>query len=126
MKLLEQFNDINQAQGLLTRLRNKGIVAYLSSANSYMLSRVRTGALKVGLWVVLDKQYHDAKALIRNPQHIPSHSLTEEEMQHIEKEITLCKPLLSKGMLEKLAAWALSILLVGFVAYIIYGALYVA
>ena len=86
MKLLEQFYDENVASELAWKFREKGILTHVSSQNSHQLGSIKTGALKVGLWVVLEKQYTDAEMLHKNENHKVMYPLSEEEMLVIENE----------------------------------------
>lgn len=121
MKLLDQFADINQANKLYVRLKGSGILTYVSSSGSYMLSKTNTGALRIGLWVVLDDQYNDAKSPIRNFNHKVKCKLTEREMAELEQEANQAYLASNKVMFEKAAAWLLSAALLVFAGYIIYS-----
>lgn len=69
--------DIFQKADLL---RSKGIAVYISDQRA---SYVKTGIDK-GLWVLVDAQFEDANELIRNPRHVVSRPLTEQEMNIAE------------------------------------------
>ena len=86
MQLIEQYSDLSQAESAANRLRNKGILTHISSKGSYSASRAMTGAFKVGLWAVLDSQYHDACALLINPKHQVTSGLSEEELTQLESQ----------------------------------------
>ena len=121
MKLIDQFTSLSDANEICSKLRNAGILAYVSSAQSYMLSRVKTGALKVGLWIILDDQFEDAKELLRNPKYKPKVVLTEQEMIDLEIEAKQAKIASSKMLFEKAAAWFFGSIICGLIAFVVYG-----
>jgi hypothetical protein len=86
MKLLDQFYNLDNANDLVWSLRQQGILTYVSSTKSHQLSSIKTGAFKVGLWVVLDKQFEDAEKYTKDPNHVISLKLSEEEMINLEEE----------------------------------------
>jgi hypothetical protein len=85
MKLIALYDDIGEANQHSLLLRQSGVLTHVSSSNSYMLSQIKTGALRVGLWAVLDEQITDAKSLLENPNHIVKTALTEEQMLDLER-----------------------------------------
>lgn len=84
MRLIEQYGDISRAEYVAEKLRRRGILTHISSKRSFNLSRVTTGALNVGLWTVLDFQYDDACAVLRNSKHEVTSGLDEEEITQLE------------------------------------------
>lgn len=87
MKHLQKFDAVFNAQEEARKLRSFGILTYISNEHSRTHSFI-TGAFSVDLWVVLDKQYHDAKELLQNEHHVVEEPLSEEEMRKIETEST--------------------------------------
>ena len=87
MKLLEKFTSIGDAYEREGRLRSEGILTHLSSKKSHMLDSIKTGALHVGVWVVLENQWTDAKALMENAEHVVKKPLSEEKMREIETTV---------------------------------------
>lgn len=85
MQLIEQYASLPDAQNAAIRLRREGILTHISSLNSYVMSGLFTGAVRVGLWSVLDSQYEDACKLLANPEHIVTTGLSEDELVLIEK-----------------------------------------
>ena len=59
MKLIDEFESAHDADFASLNYREKGILTHVSSRHSNSL-RIITGAMKVGLWVVLEDQYQDA------------------------------------------------------------------
>ena len=76
MKLIRQFDDVFDAQDFSDKLRKRGVFTHVSSSKSSQFSRHLTGALKVGVWVVLPEQYDTL-----NPKVI----LTQEQIKELEK-----------------------------------------
>ena len=126
MKLLAKYSDLNEAKEVSLQLREKGVLTYLSSVNSYRLSRVRTGALKVGLWVVLEKQFQDAKRLLSNPNHKPMYRLSESEMAEIETKASNAYGAMSQNLINTALAWLSAITLVALIGYLLYAVIYSA
>lgn len=84
MKLIQGFHSEVDAETARDKLRKRGILAYISSKGSYNLSSVYTGAFKVGLWAVLDNQYHDACKILSKAQCKVRYPLSEDQMLEIE------------------------------------------
>ncbi len=126
MNLLAQFNDVSQAEELSYELRERGVLTYVSSSNSFKLSSAQTGAVKVGLWAVLDEQYQDAKSYLDNPSHKIVTAFTQEQLVEIEQEFTAAQSKSAQKTVEKALAFIVGAFLLGFVGYVIYGALNVA
>lgn len=89
MKLLKQFSDEIEAESFSEKLRNKGLMTYISSKRSMSFGRHQTGALTVGVWVVLENQYEDAFELMKNKNHKPSNSLSVEEIEKLESKLKI-------------------------------------
>jgi hypothetical protein len=85
LKLLRQYESQTDAETLSQRLRNKGILTYISSKQSRSLSSLYTGVFKTGVWVVLETQHQDAFALLKSSRHKVANPLTEPEMQELER-----------------------------------------
>jgi len=86
MKLLRNYEDLSDAEDLSHRLRNKGIMTFVSSKKSHDLHRFRTGALNVGVWAVLPHQFQDAKELLRNKKHKVGNPLSIDEINKLERQ----------------------------------------
>ena len=86
MKLLRNFEDLSDAEHLSERLRNKGVMTFISSKQSHGLHRYRTGALKVGVWAVLPHQFQDAAELLNNNKHKVSSPLSLQEILELESQ----------------------------------------
>lgn len=121
MKLLTQFYELQQATELNTALRDAGIMTFMSSVNSHMLSSTRTGAMRVGIWVVLDEQFNDAITLLSNPEHIPKKRLSFEEMEALEEEAYAQQEASNQKRIESIAAWVIGSALIGLLGYVVYS-----
>ena len=69
MKLLKHYNSASDAKDDAARLEMRGIPTHVTAKYSQSLSRVYTGALKAGLWVLIEYQYEDAYKFLNNPKH---------------------------------------------------------
>ena len=87
MRLLARYPSLLDAEKEQQRLEEAGIATFISSKQSYRLGPWFTGAFEVGLWVLLKRQYADAAALQRNPQHRVSHNLSREEIEQLKESI---------------------------------------
>ena len=85
MKLIAQYPDLMSAQDASLRLRQQGILTHISSRNSFVASGFLTGAFTVGLWAVLDHQYHDACSYLVDPSHHIASGLAEQEILKLEQ-----------------------------------------
>ncbi len=87
MKLVNQYFNQSNAYADAEKLKRKGIKVFVSSINSHQLSRSRTGALKVGLWVVYNFQLNDAIACLKDNKHkvvykFPKDIMSESSIQN--------------------------------------------
>jgi hypothetical protein len=85
MKLLKKYEYVSEAEDIAEKLESKGIVTFISSKESNGLSRIYTGALKVGLWAVIKHQHNDAYKYIKNKNHEVVTGLSSEEMSKFKK-----------------------------------------
>lgn len=113
MILLKEFDNLIDAESLAERLRSNGVLTHISGKHANHLGPAVTGAIKVGVWVVLDHQAQDAKALLINTQHQVMQPLTEEEMIMLEAQ--------GNHAIGKLGLYAaLAVLgIIGFIAFIV-------
>jgi len=98
------------------RLRAKGVLTQLSSKSSKQLGAIATGAVKVGVWAVLNEQVNDAVALVANNKHIVEYALTEEEMLQLESQAKESMGSSVNSFLNKFAVVFISIIIMA-VAY---------
>jgi len=116
MKLLKEFTSTSDAEALVKRLRAKGVLTQLSSKSSKQLGAIATGAVKVGVWAVLNEQVNDAVALVANNKHIVEYALTEEEMLQLESQAKESMGSSVNSFLNKFAVVFISIIIMA-VAY---------
>jgi len=111
MKLLQNFTDRNVAEAAAARLRAKGIMTFISSGKSHQLSSTLSGALMVGLWVVIPEQYNDGVALFGDNDHEVSNPIPEEEMAALEAQAKINFQDTSKQFYNRVFTGALAIVL---------------
>ncbi len=86
MKLIQEYSSEFDAESASEKLRKRGILTHISSVQSHRLSSIKTGTLKVGLWVVLNNQYRDGCKILAKKQCKVRNPLSEEQMREIERE----------------------------------------
>lgn len=102
MKLFKSFEDLSEAELVAMQMRHKGIMTYVANRNSKNLGAMGAGPLQIGLWVVLDKQYEDARRFYENPDHVVSDPLTAEQMRQLDAQAEDARRLLSRRLLNGL------------------------
>ena len=120
MKLIAEFERAHDADLASIAYREKGILTHVSSRYSNNL-RIITGAMTVGLWVILDDQYADAIALKNNRAHQPVTSLSEDEMIQLEALGQIHYEQTSSKMLSFIGTSIAIIALAGYILYVSYG-----
>lgn len=98
-------------------------MTFISGVDSHTLSPGRTGAVTVGLWVVLDEQFADAKALLSNPDHKPATALSVDEMAALEAGVNENQPIWRRKSIERAAAGLIGLALAGLLSYVVYSVL---
>ena len=83
MRLIAEYSNLVDAELASHRLESRGIATFVSSKRSYRMGALFTGAFRVGLWVVLDRQFEDARRLLDDPDHEVSMPLTSTELAEI-------------------------------------------
>ncbi len=121
MKLITEFFDLSEAERVSNRTRSAGVMTVVTSKRSYSLSRVKTGALKVGLWAVFEDQYDDALQLLDNHNHKPKRAISLTDMDEIQELARIETSNRVKKLLEKSAAWFFGSILLALVTYITIG-----
>jgi hypothetical protein len=123
MQLVTQFIDPSDATEANSRLRKAGVMTEITSLDPHIMSGSRTGALRIGLWVVFEDQFDDAVRLLEDPDHVPHRVISISEMNRI-------KPTTDDSWLEsgqrKLAILATLIFgacLLGLIVYVAFGML---
>ncbi len=67
MKLVTHFIDPGEASAAKSRLCEAGIVAEVTSVDPHIIRPSKSGAERIGLWVVFDDQIEDAILLLEKP-----------------------------------------------------------
>jgi len=71
MKLVTHYIDPGEASAAKTRLSEAGIKAEMAVVDPHIIQPSKSGAERIGLWVVNDDQYEDALLLLENPDKKP-------------------------------------------------------
>ena len=89
MKLLKQYNSASDAKDDAAMLEMRGVPTHVTAKYSQSMSRLHTGALKAGLWILIDEQYEDAYNFLNNSKHRITTGIDQKEIQRIKN---LAKP----------------------------------
>jgi hypothetical protein len=84
MQLVTQFIDPSDATAANSRLRKAGVMTEITSLDPHIMTSSRTGALRIGLWVVFEDQFDDAVQLLEDPDHVPHRVISLSEMNRIK------------------------------------------
>ena len=117
MKLLQEYTDVSDAEHLSQRLRQKGVLTYISSKQSKQFGAHQTGAVKVGVWVVLTEQENDAISLLSNKKHQVEYVLSEEQMEKLELQAKDKMESATKVILNKLLVLVLVLIAIPVITY---------
>ena len=123
MQLVTQFIDPSDATAANSRLRKAGVMTEINSLDPHIMSGSRTGALRIGLWVVFEDQFDDAVRLLEDPDHVPHRVIPLSEMNRIKS--TADDSWLQSGQkkLTNLATIVFALCLLGLVVYVAIGLL---
>jgi hypothetical protein len=123
MQLVTQFIDPSDATAANSRLRKAGVMTEINSLDPHIMNASRTGALRIGLWVVFEDQFDDAVRLLEDPDHVPHRVISLSEMSSIKS--TTDNSWLESGQkkLANLATMVFAICLFGLVVYVAIGLL---
>lgn len=121
MKLVTEYFDSHEAEQTSNRIRSAGVMTVVTSVRSHNLSSFRTGALKVGLWVVFDDQYDDAIQLLDNPTHQPARKISLVEMEKLQKSARVRFKGFKEKIFEKIGTVLLAVILISLLAYVVIG-----
>lgn len=81
MRLVTHYIDPDVAADAKSRLCEAGILTELASVDPHVIQPSKSGAERIGLWVVSDDQFEDALLLLANPDHIPQRKTTEPDIE---------------------------------------------
>ena len=107
---------LSDAEEMAERFENKGIATHISSKRSHSLSGHRTGATKVGLWVILEHQSQDAIEYLHNWKHKITTGISPEEIVNLMQQSNIA----SYNSLNKFLIYAFSgVVIIVLVSYFI-------
>ena len=121
MQLVTQFIDPSDATEASTRLREAGVMTEITSLDPHIMSSSRTGALRIGLWVVFEDQFDDAVRLLEDPDHVPQRVISLSEMDKIKSTARASWFKSGQKMLKNLATIFFGACLLGLVVYVAIG-----
>ena len=87
MKLLTKFPSALEAEKASELHEDKGVATFISSKRSNALGGYFTGVFHVGLWVVIDCQYADARQLLLDPNHEVAKKLSRAEIAQFKRSV---------------------------------------
>jgi len=121
MKLVTHYVDPGEASGVCARLRAAGVMTEVDSVDPHIVRPSKSGALRVGLWVVFDDQFDDALQLLGNPDHVPQRRISLDEMNKIKSHGDEYSLRSGRECIEILATILFGICLLGLIAYTLYS-----
>ncbi len=68
MKLLRYFADPGEASAVKSTLVQAGIAAEVSNEDPHVVKPSKSGATRIGLWILDDERFDDALRLLENPE----------------------------------------------------------
>lgn len=112
--------DKREAETKAALLRRHGIAAFLSDSHTRSLAgSAAFRGYQQSVWVALEEQFSDAKALMENPNHKVNTALSESELADIELHAGKAM----SASLSSLGGWIigalLSLAVAGVVAYVL-------
>ena len=123
MQLVTQFIDPSDATEANSRLRKAGVMTEITSLDPHIMSSSRTGALRIGLWVVFEDQFDDAVRLLEDPDHVPHRVISLSEMNRIKSTTRNSWLESGKKRLANLATLIFAACLLGLVVYVAFAML---
>lgn len=85
MKLLKNVTSLQVANSIALQLKSRGILTFIANEDTKSLYPI--AVINVGIWIVLDYQYDDAVAVLKNPEHIISQPLMPEEINRLSRDM---------------------------------------
>lgn len=122
MKLIAYYVDPAEASGVKSRLRKAGVLTELSNEDPHIVRPSRSGAMRIGLWVVHDDQFGDAVKLLENPDHVPKPVIDVEQMNDTKSSMKERSPASENRLFKTLTTIILGICLLGLIVYTVIGA----
>ncbi|MEL7023522.1 MAG: hypothetical protein AAGL69_07205 [Pseudomonadota bacterium] len=98
-------------------------MTFISGRNEHGFAGFHSLPRRLGLWVVFDDQYDDARILLTQKNHKPARVISREEMASMEAEVEAS----FAGATNALFDWVMTILACGLLlclaGYVVYGVL---
>lgn len=121
MKLVTQYVDPSDAARASLKLREAGVMTKVTFVDPHNIKPSKSGAVRVGLWVVYDDQFEDAVQLLKNPEHIPKRVISLAEMSKLEPSIQENRLLSRKKLLGLATIIIVGACLFALIIYIVMG-----
>ena len=86
MRLIALYPTLSAAEERAAFLRSRGIATHVTELSMLKPSPCGGQVDRAALWAMLAPQYEDARLLLENADHQPSHALDEGGMQSLEEE----------------------------------------
>lgn len=86
MRLVRRYFDLANAENDAEFLEGRGIPTHLSSKASFSLGGAHTGAIRVGLWVILNSQFADAVKVLEDPNYPVSSPLSKAQIIELKEQ----------------------------------------
>ena len=109
MKLLLETTDRALLLERAAMLRSRGIPVHVEEAP-------HAGAIPTHLYVVFDRHYEDAAALLRDSAHVVSSPMYDDELECMVEQLREVKLAIGNRLLEQLMIGILAIMSIGYVA----------
>lgn len=86
MRLIARYPSLSAAEERAAFLRSRGIATHVTELSVLKPSPCGGQVDRAALWAMLAPQYEDARLLLENADHRPSHALDENDMQSFQEE----------------------------------------
>lgn len=101
MKLVTHFIDPGEASAAKSRLCEAGVTAEIGVVDPHIIQPSKSGAERIGLWVVCDDQLEDARLLL-NSDHAPRRKASPLETTERNSPSSKSLPKTVKNYLRRL------------------------
>ena len=114
MKLLDLYIDPADAATARGRLRQAGIASAVAPMDPHSVQPSKSGATRIGLWVLVDAQFEDALRVLEDPAYRPQRVLSAAEIDRLETaEVQRAR---KQRNSDKLLLWVLFSLLLALIS----------